>query len=400
MLIAIVSKMAVAAACAAALSDEPVKEAFVLPGAEMRFTQARRALGDVTVNGAGLELAGASSTPIGIDVKAVDAPLKAHLKLDFGAMVARVVPESDAAKSGIKVHDIVLRVEGKPVPNVAWLRTTLEDPKLGKKASDDPKEPQVATLELVREAKPIKVQLRLAPKPRLNLTAKAYIDLAGEQLISKSAEVKGQGQHYRLGVALAEADEVLRSQLKLANGEGLVVTQVAPDSPAAKAGVAKNDVIIMFDRAPAKDVNDLTRRVQKLGDKPAVMVLRRAGEELKVAVEPKKEVPAKVSVELQGDVNVDTATQLKGEFTEIISDLIILTDKEGKAMTVTGKPTKDFVVTSPKRAEIVDFVVAGQPQPGIAGEIKALRQAVDQLQSTLARLEKKLDAGQGAKAKK
>jgi S1-C subfamily serine protease len=395
MFVAIVSKVALATACAAALPDEPVKEVIGQAVEAMRY---RDALDNFAVTAGTFELVGASSTPIGIDVKPIDAPLKAHLKLDRGAVVARVVPDSDAAKAGIKVHDVVVRVEGKPVSDVAWLRTTLDDPKLGTKAGEDPNAPQVATLELVREAKPIRVQLRFAPKPRLNLTTKAYVDVIGEKLDTKTVDFRGEGQHYRLGIALAEADDVLRSQLKLADGQGLVVTQVAPESPAAKAGVAKNDVIVMFDRAPTKNVNELTARVQKLGEKPATLVLRRAGEEIKVAVQPKKEEPQKAVVELKGDVR----TEFKGELSEVVSDLIILTDKDGKNVTVTGKPAKQFVATSPHKAEIVDFFVTERPQQpaGISGEIKALRQAVDQLQATLARLEKKLDAGEGAKPKR
>jgi PDZ domain len=47
-----------------------------------------------------------------------------------------------------------------------------------------------------------------------------------------------------LGVSTEEASEALASQLGLNPGEGLVVTYVAPDSPAAKADLQKNDVLV------------------------------------------------------------------------------------------------------------------------------------------------------------
>jgi hypothetical protein len=47
-----------------------------------------------------------------------------------------------------------------------------------------------------------------------------------------------------LGVAVEEGSEALASQLGLAPGSGLVVTYVTPDSPAAKAGLQKNDVLV------------------------------------------------------------------------------------------------------------------------------------------------------------
>ncbi len=50
-----------------------------------------------------------------------------------------------------------------------------------------------------------------------------------------------------LGLATEEASEALASQLGLNAGEGLVVTYVAENSPAAKAEIKKNDVLTEFD---------------------------------------------------------------------------------------------------------------------------------------------------------
>jgi hypothetical protein len=49
-----------------------------------------------------------------------------------------------------------------------------------------------------------------------------------------------------LGVSLKEAGEELTAQLSLAPGVGLVATFVAPDSPAARAGLQKNDLLVEF----------------------------------------------------------------------------------------------------------------------------------------------------------
>lgn len=49
-----------------------------------------------------------------------------------------------------------------------------------------------------------------------------------------------------LGVSVNEAGEALTAQLGLAPGVGLVVTYVAPDSPAAEAGLRKHDVLVAF----------------------------------------------------------------------------------------------------------------------------------------------------------
>jgi hypothetical protein len=49
-----------------------------------------------------------------------------------------------------------------------------------------------------------------------------------------------------LGVSVEETSEALASQLGLESGEGLVVEFVAPDSPAAKAGLKRNDVLVQL----------------------------------------------------------------------------------------------------------------------------------------------------------
>lgn len=47
-----------------------------------------------------------------------------------------------------------------------------------------------------------------------------------------------------LGVSTEEVTEVLSAQLGFKSGEGLVVVYVAPDSPAARAGIEKHDVLV------------------------------------------------------------------------------------------------------------------------------------------------------------
>ncbi len=50
-----------------------------------------------------------------------------------------------------------------------------------------------------------------------------------------------------VGVAVSEASEALISQLGLPPGVGLEVTYVASNSPAAKAGLEKNDILVRFE---------------------------------------------------------------------------------------------------------------------------------------------------------
>lgn len=76
-----------------------------------------------------------------------------------------------------------------------------------------------------------------------------------------------------LGVATEEASEALTSQLGLDAGVGLVVTYIGTDSPAAKAGVQKNDVLVELEGQLLVHPAQLRKLVQ----------VRKAGDTIKFA---------------------------------------------------------------------------------------------------------------------
>lgn len=88
-----------------------------------------------------------------------------------------------------------------------------------------------------------------------------------------------------LGVATAEAPEALTAQLNLDPGVGLVVSYVTPDSPAAKAGLQKNDVLVRFEDQSLVHPSQFRKLVQtrQEGDK-AKVVFYRAGKEETLSV--------------------------------------------------------------------------------------------------------------------
>jgi serine protease Do len=79
-----------------------------------------------------------------------------------------------------------------------------------------------------------------------------------------------------LGVATEETPDVVSAQLGLTAGDGLVVVFVQPDSPAAKAGLQKNDVLFEFGDqllVHPGQFRKLVRR-QKEGDKVKLSLFR------------------------------------------------------------------------------------------------------------------------------
>jgi hypothetical protein len=96
-----------------------------------------------------------------------------------------------------------------------------------------------------------------------------------------------------LGVATSPASPLLRDQLKLHRGMGLVVEFVAPDSPAMRAGMQPHDVLEKLDDQWLVDGPQFAAlvRAKKPGD-TLTLTLLRAGERQKITVTlAEKELP-------------------------------------------------------------------------------------------------------------
>lgn len=85
---------------------------------------------------------------------------------------------------------------------------------------------------------------------------------------------KGEVERGWLGVYIRDLDEDLKEERKVS--EGVLVTKVAEDSPAAKAGVIDDDVVIEYQGKKVKEVKSLTKLVRetKPGTKVKVTVIR------------------------------------------------------------------------------------------------------------------------------
>jgi predicted metalloprotease with PDZ domain len=244
---------AVAMAVPAARAQEPIQE-----------------LGPAQAVGAGQTLltldfnAISSNSPLGFEVEAIAPPLRAQLGLPEGEgiVVASILPDSDAAKAGLEQYDVLQAIDDAPITGPEMFHESIgKEP--GKKVS----------LRVLRQAKPLTVEIA-APAVAAPTWLQSYAVLLPPE------------NRYRIGVTLTEADEVLRSQLRLAAGEGLVVTDVVADSPAAKAGVQRHDVLIKLDAKRLSTVDGLNAQVQEISDRAVNLELLRRGVEVSCELTP------------------------------------------------------------------------------------------------------------------
>lgn len=109
----------------------------------------------------------------------------------------------------------------------------------------------------------------------------------------------GQARHARLGVQVQDLDQALASSFGLAQPDGALVAQVAPDSAAAKAGLKAGDVITAVNGEPIQRSGSLSSLIglSAPGEKATLKVWRdKAWREIEVrlghADEPARQADA------------------------------------------------------------------------------------------------------------
>jgi len=88
------------------------------------------------------------------------------------------------------------------------------------------------------------------------------------------------------GATLRPTDDLLRAQLGIPAGQGLVASNVAPRGPAAQVGIENNDILVRLDEADLNAPEALTDALKAAGDKAATLRLIRAGKPLEIQIKP------------------------------------------------------------------------------------------------------------------
>src|SRR3569833_2263285 len=152
------------------------------------------------------------------------------IKETQGAVIAKTVKDSPAAKAGLKAGDVVTRVNGQPVNSAAELRNMVGLMQVG----------ETATFEVVRDGKPRTVKIMIAQPVQSKLD--------GKQLNPRL-----QGAIFG-GIA--------ESHPAYGQIEGVLILEVQPGSPAWQAGLRKDDVAMSVNRQPVTNLDELKRGIK------------------------------------------------------------------------------------------------------------------------------------------
>ncbi len=147
-----------------------------------------------------------------------------------GAIVTSVEPGSAAQKAGLKAGDIVTEVNGRPIRNATDLRNAIGLLRVGDKVR----------MKVVRNGKTLQLSATVA-KPTLS-------HLEGDEL-----------NPYLAGAVLSDIQENSPWYGRI---EGVLVAEVAPGSPAWRAGLREGDIIVAANRKPVASLSDLEQVVK------------------------------------------------------------------------------------------------------------------------------------------
>ncbi len=203
---------------------------------------------------------------LGVHIQALTQEIAEGLELadEKGALVTKVMGDSPAEAAGLAAGDVIRSFNGKTVSKLKDL------PRL---VANTPADTDVE-IEILRDG-----------KSKILSTIIAASD--NEQKILARTDKKTK-EKAKLGLALAPVshDTLARYQLDETT-TGVVIVDVAQDSPAARKGLVAGDVIVKVGKTTVgspEDVVDAVNRAQKENGKAVLMLINRKGNERFVAL--------------------------------------------------------------------------------------------------------------------
>ncbi len=188
-----------------------------------------------------------------------------------GILVGSVEKQTPAERSGLKVGDVILEFNGKPVRAVPDFRALVAEAGVGVNVP----------LKVLRDGREKIVQVVLDERPD---TPEPPVESQQETPAEEPAPAEG---HW-LGALLQDIDAELAASLELAVEEGVAIAEMDEMGLAARSGLRVGDVILQINRqavGSAGEAEQLLENAHKLL-KPIVFLIQRGTATSFLAVRP------------------------------------------------------------------------------------------------------------------
>jgi len=151
--------------------------------------------------------------------------------------VARVLEDSPAENAGLRSGDQVLRYQGRPVTSGSQLIRSIQFTPPG---SD-------AALDVIRDGRPVELRAQIVSRTEAEVQR-----FGGQEIVS-------------LGVVAMTATPESLGTGTGTGGLGVYILDITPNGIAARAGLARGDVIVAVNREPVRTVDALVAELGKAG---------------------------------------------------------------------------------------------------------------------------------------
>jgi S1-C subfamily serine protease len=179
------------------------------------------------------------------------------LRIPSGALVANVVPNSPAARAGLKLSDLIVAIDGQTVEDLNGFDYRFATRPLG----------GTSQIDVQRAGKTVKLTVPLETAPD---TGRNEIVLAGRSPFQ--------------GAKVANISPAVADELHLdADTEGVVVTDLSDNGTAASVGFQKGDIILSVNNQKIAKTSDLEKATRESARLWRITVVR-GGQQINVTL--------------------------------------------------------------------------------------------------------------------
>jgi serine protease Do len=184
---------------------------------------------------------------LGLGIQELSPELRAHFALpkdEKGVLVSDVVAEGPAGKAGIKRGDIILTVEGNPVPSPEDYRNVLADYTPGDRLRLDVfREGRMSAVDVEPSAFPLEMALELVDR--------------------------------RLGLSVGEPDRRTRQRYGIEGG--VMIKDVRKGSEAARIGLESGDLILKVNNETVANLDEFKKAISQYHHLPSLRLVVQRG---------------------------------------------------------------------------------------------------------------------------
>ncbi len=193
---------------------------------------------------------------LGVVIQDVNEDLARSFDLDKaeGILIAEVGENSPAQKAGLKQGDVILSLNGTKLDDVSNLRNRI---------ALTPPDSKV-TLQLIRDGHTKNIDVIIGEQPS---------DL------SRAARGRGHGSLFeKMGMSLQDLTPELAEQFGYTRGQGVLIAEVTPDSPAARVGMQPGQLIEEVNKVRVHNLVELKKALKQARNPKQILLRVRAGE--------------------------------------------------------------------------------------------------------------------------